>query len=128
MFSHPIFALIFLLLLWTLNALSSFFYLRKVNNRIVHYKKMYKGKECYLGASVENVSMLRKVMMIMVTNASGEVLECDYLYGFTNLSNFKRKKEFIGTNIRNIEIFKKDKFFKALNTTVMQIENQLIVT
>lgn len=114
--------LLFLLLLWGLASISSFIYLRKVNNRIIYYKKRYKGTDNYLGASVGKVNKIRKVMMIVVVDSSKKVIECDYLYGFTNLSQFKRKEEFINIRINEINQYKYDKFYDVFKTTLSQIK------
>lgn len=123
--NNPIFFIILLVLLWLLNFLSSFFYLKKINNRILYFKKKYYKTEAYMGAAVEKVSKFRKVMMIMISDANGNIIDCEYLFGFTNFCNFKTKKDFIGQNIFNNHIFMEDKFSFATNVCVEKISEQM---
>ncbi|AXQ79633.1 hypothetical protein DDV21_011460 [Streptococcus chenjunshii] len=129
MLSNPFIALLFLLLLWSLNALSSYYYFKKVNNEIVTLKKMYKGKERFMGAVVKKVNIFRKVMMIIVTDYNGTITECKYLYGYTNFSKFKKKDDIVGKNIDQIiNSSNEDKFIKAIQGCAEKIKEQKIKT
>lgn len=113
MLSNPFIAFLFLLFIWGLNALSSFLYLKKVNGRIIYFKQKFSGSNKHLSAIVNNVTKLRKVMMIMIIDDDGYITNCEYLYSITNFSKFKKKNDVIGKNINQIEKFEKDKFYGA---------------
>lgn len=125
MLQNPIVILLIFIVFWALNVLSNYFYLKKVNSRIIFYKRRYSGTTNYLSAAVGKINWARKVMMIFVVDNSGTILECDYLYGFTNLSGFKTKQEFIGKKVDDILDNKNEKFLNAIEENVRQLKQQM---
>ena len=121
----PIYLILLLILTWLLNYLASYFYMRKVNRQIIELKKRYLNTETFLGAVVEKVNIIRKVIIILVTDKSGNIIHCSYLYGFTNLSKFKSKKDIVGKNINDNEEFKEDKFYKAIKSCCEVIDRKI---
>ena len=108
--NNPLITLLFFIILWFVNSLSSLIYFKK---------------EEFMAIAVEKVNKLRKVMLIVVTNADGKIVECEYLYGFTNLAPFKKRLDLIGRNIHDVEKNKNDIFFNALKTCSQKIEEQM---
>lgn len=123
--TNPIYLILFLILIWILNYLSSYIYMKKVNNQISKLKKKYKMTESFLGAVVGKVNIIRKVIIIIVADRYGNVLECSYLYGFTNLSDFKYKKDIVGKNTKENNEIKDDKFYNALKSCYEIINKQI---
>lgn len=122
---NPILVLAFFILLWLLNYVASYLYLKKVNEKIIFFKKKYYHTENFLGAAVEKTNKVRKVMMILVVDSAGKIVECEYLYGFTNFSKFKVMHEIIGSNIKDIHNYSSNKFYKALSTCVNEVKIQI---
>ena len=123
--NNPLITLLFFIILWLVNSLSSLIYFKKVNKRISLIKKKFQKTEGFMAIAVEKVNKLRKVMLIVVTNADGKIVECEYLYGFTNLAPFKKRLDLIGKNIHEVEKNKNDIFFNALKTCSKKIEEQM---
>lgn len=123
--NNPFVALLFFIILWFVNSLSSLFYLKKVNKRIAFNKRKYDKTKGFMGVAVEKVSKFRKVMLIVVTNMDGKILECEYLYGFTNVASFKNRSDLIGKNINDVENDEKDLFKNALKTCSLKIKEQM---
>ncbi|WP_054117076.1 transcriptional regulator GutM [Enterococcus sp. RIT-PI-f] len=122
--NNPLIVVLFFIVLWLVNSLSSIFYLKKVNRRIADNKRKYGKTQGYMGVSVEKVNRIRKVMLIVITNIDGKILECEYLYGFTNLAAFKNRSDLVGKNIDDIQD-EKDIFFNAIKTCSMKIREQM---
>lgn len=123
--NNPLIALLFFIVLWFVNSLSSLFYLKKVNKRISFNKRKFGKTEGFMGVAVEKVNRVRKVMLIVVTNIDGKILECEYLYGFTNFASFKNRTDLIGRNINDVENNEDDLFINALKTCSLKIKEQM---
>lgn len=123
--NNPLIALLFFIILWFVNSLSSLIYFKKVNKRISFVKRKFQRTKGFMAVAVEKVNKIRKVMLIVVTNPDGRIIECEYLYGFTNLAPFKNRSDLIGKNINDVEKNKDDIFIKALKTCSQKIKEQM---
>lgn len=111
-----------ILLVWLLGTVSSYFHWKKVNGKLSELKQNVTG---YLGTGVSKVNFFRKVMIIVVADSHGRITDCQYLYGWTNFSRFKKKTELVGCGVdAALEDMSGDKFYDALKVSLSKIQEQ----
>lgn len=114
--------LLLIMLIWILGTISSYFHWKKVNRKLSELKESFTG---YLGTGVSKVNFFRKVMIITVSDFEGNITECQYLYGWTTFSKFKRKSELVGCGVNTVLAeLDGDKFYDALKLSVNKIQEQ----
>lgn len=112
-----------ILIIWAGNALTSYLHWKKINNKLLDLKRNYTG---YLGTSTNKVNFFRKVLLIIVTDPSGTITECQYLYGWTTFARFRQKKDWIGFSLDSLlDEYRNDKFFSAIEGSATQIKQQI---
>lgn len=110
------------MLIWVLGAISSYCHWKKVNGKLNELKQNFTG---YLGTGISKVNFFRKVMIITVSDFDGNIMDCQYLYGWTTFSKFKQKSELVGCGVDTILTeTNRDKFNDALKVSLNKIQEQ----
>ena len=115
--------LVIIFFMWLTGVISSYFHWRKINSKISEFKGNVTG---YLGAGISRVNFFRKVMIIVVADNEGKIMDCQYLYGWTTFSKFKPKSDLFGLELDSaLEVSRQDKFFDAIKLSIFKVKEQL---